>query len=92
MLVDLGFKQENPTIIYNDNNAAILLSENPVKHDRAKHIDIIYHHIRDEIKQGVIDLVYVPSADNLANALTKSLPPSSHDRLTAKLGMTRRDT
>jgi len=89
LLNDLGFRQDSPTMIYNDNTAAILLAKNPVNHDRAKHIDIIYHHIRDELRQGKIDLSYIPSAQNLADALTKALPEASHSRLSAKLGMTR---
>ena len=86
LLSDLGFCQSSPTV-FNDNNAAILLGKNPVNHDRAKH-DIIYHHIRDDIESGKIDITYIPSADNLA--VTKSLSSDSHERLTAKLGLSRR--
>ena len=44
-----------------------------------KHIDIIYHHLHDELTSGRLDLQYIPSADNVADALTKSLPQASHD-------------
>ena len=37
------------TVILCDNQSEILLSENPVFHDRSKHIDIIYHFIRDMV-------------------------------------------
>jgi hypothetical protein len=44
------FGQElEPTVIYCDNHSCIKLSENLVFHDRSKHIEIIYHFIRDRI-------------------------------------------
>jgi hypothetical protein len=51
-----------------------------VHHDRAKHIDIIYHHIRDDITYGQIDITYIPSAENFADLFTKSLSTDSHER------------
>jgi hypothetical protein len=63
LLSDLGFTQRDPSTIYNDNNAAILLGRNPVHHDRAKHIDIICLHIRDDIVNGKIDITYIPSVE-----------------------------
>jgi hypothetical protein len=38
-----------PTMIYCDNQSCIKLSENPVFHDRSRHIDIRYHFIGDRI-------------------------------------------
>ncbi|KAG2758301.1 hypothetical protein Pcac1_g29536 [Phytophthora cactorum] len=35
---------------------AIKMTKNPVNHGRAKHIDIKYHHIRDEVKRGEVKL------------------------------------
>eukprot|EP00253_Pinus_taeda_P001910 PITA_01910 len=37
------------TVILCDNQSGIRLSENPVFHDRPKHIDIRYHYIRDMV-------------------------------------------
>ena len=39
-LSNLKYPQEEPTIIYCDNNSAIALSKNHVFHQRSKHIDI----------------------------------------------------
>ncbi|KAG2758538.1 hypothetical protein Pcac1_g29332 [Phytophthora cactorum] len=38
--------------IREDNQSCIKMTKNPVNHGRAKHIDIKYHHIRDEVKRG----------------------------------------
>ncbi|XP_031265314.1 secreted RxLR effector protein 161-like [Pistacia vera] len=37
--------------IYSDSQSAIHLSKNPVYHDRTKHMDVIFHFVRDLIAQ-----------------------------------------
>ena len=54
-----------------DNQGAMALAKNPVQHQRSKHIDIRYHYIRDEIMSGCANLLYVPTADNVADIFTK---------------------
>jgi hypothetical protein len=49
MLVGLFGVQLRPTMIYCDNQSCIKLSENPVFHDRSKHIEIRYHFVRDYV-------------------------------------------
>ena len=43
-------------MIQEDNQSCIKMTKNPVNHGRAKHIDIKYHHIRDEVKRGDVKL------------------------------------
>ena len=69
---------DQPVTIYEDNQGAIALVENPVHHQRSKHIDIKYHFIRTECNRGKINVVYVPSSDMVADILTKS---ASKDKL-----------
>jgi hypothetical protein len=73
LLADLNQKQEGPTMIYEDNQGAIALSENPVHHQRTKHIDIRYHFVRERVESNEVKLVYVPTEDQLADLLTKPL-------------------
>lgn len=47
LLVSIGIYQETPVTIYEDNQAAQKIAENPVLHDRTRHIDIRYHFVRD---------------------------------------------
>ena len=49
ILVGLFGVQLRPTSIYCDNRSCIKLLENPVFHDRSKHIEIRYHFIRDYV-------------------------------------------
>jgi len=61
------------TNIYCDNQSCIKLSENPMFHDRLKHIDIRYHFIRDCVQCATIQLEYVPIEKQVVDILTKAL-------------------
>jgi hypothetical protein len=69
---ELGFKQR-ATILFEDNKPCILTASNPIINDRNKHIDIRYHWIRNEVKLGSLHLMYCPTADMVADVLTKPL-------------------
>jgi hypothetical protein len=56
-----------------DNKSAIALCKNPVHHDRSKHIDTKFHHIRDSIEAGQLDVDHVRTEEQLADILTKAL-------------------
>eukprot|EP00253_Pinus_taeda_P009141 PITA_09141 len=56
LLVSLFRKRMEATRIYCDNQSCIKLSENPVFHDRLKHIDIRCHFIRDWFQRGAVQL------------------------------------
>ena len=61
-------------ISFSDNQSAICLAKNQQTHGRTKHIDIKYHFIRELVETGRIKLAYCPSADMVADILTKGLP------------------
>eukprot|EP00253_Pinus_taeda_P021310 PITA_21310 len=73
ILVELFRSHLDPTVIYSDNQSCIKLSANPVFHDRSKHIDIRYHHIRDCVQRRIMLLSYIPAEDQDADILTKAL-------------------
>jgi hypothetical protein len=45
--------------MYNDSQSAKKLTQNRVFHNRSKHIDIKYHHIRDQVKKGEVVIEYL---------------------------------
>jgi hypothetical protein len=47
--------------------------KNPIIHVRTKHIEVHYHFIRKNVILGQMELAHVPTIDQLANILTKSL-------------------
>eukprot|EP00253_Pinus_taeda_P002475 PITA_02475 len=73
ILVRLFRSHLEPTVIYCDNQSCIKLLANPVFHDRSKHIDIRYHHIRDCVQRRVMLHSYIPTEDQDVDILTKAL-------------------
>ena len=74
-------------VIFEDNQSCIKMTKNPVNHGRAKHIDIKYHHIRDEVKRGLVQVEYKPTDAMLADLMTKGLAGPRHEDLTKLLGV-----
>lgn len=80
-------RQTNAITIYEDNQAAIALSKNPIQHSRTKHIDICHHAIRDYVDSGILEITYLNTADMLADALTKPLNGRKLRELSIGMGL-----
>jgi len=74
LLAELTASEKKVVTLYVDNNSAIALMKNPVFHGRSKHIDTMYHFIRECIEQGCIVVCRVSTDVQRADALTKALP------------------
>ena len=55
------------------NMSSIHLANNPIFHARTKHIEVLYHYVREKVLAGDIDLVYVSTQEQVADIFTKSL-------------------
>ena len=66
-------KEEMPMKVYCDNKAAINISHNPVHHVRTKHVEVNKHFIKENVEDGTICMVYVPTNKQVADVLTKAL-------------------
>ena len=42
-------KQDNPTVLYEDNPGTMELTKNPKFQNRTKHIDVSYHYVREQV-------------------------------------------
>lgn len=80
-------QQMGATTIFCDNVSAIKISKNPVLHARSKHIDVRFHFLRDLCNDGVIDLVFCKSQDQVADILTKPLKQDVFVKLRRMLGV-----
>lgn len=87
VLRDFGVNVQGPTIIHEDNQSCIKIFENEKFNLRTKHIDVKAHHIQDIMKKNVIDIVYCPSDNNIADLLTKPLPKKKFELLKAKFNL-----
>jgi hypothetical protein len=73
ILLGLFRRELEATVIHCDNQSCIKLSENPVFHDRSKHIDIEYHFIQDCVQRGAVRLDYIQTNEQIADIFTKAL-------------------
>jgi hypothetical protein len=70
-----------------DSKSALALAKNPVFHDRSKHIRIKYHFIRDCLEDGSIKASHIPTTDQLADILTKSLGKAKFQEMRRRIGL-----
>ena len=56
-------------------------------HSHAKHIEIKYHFIWDQVQKGIVELQFVSTKDLLVNLFTKPLTKDSLISLRERLGM-----
>nr|GEV22823.1 retrovirus-related Pol polyprotein from transposon TNT 1-94 [Tanacetum cinerariifolium] len=85
-ITDYGLKFKKISL-YRDNKSAIALCYNNVQHSRSKHIDVRYHFIKEQVKNGVVELYIVRTEYQLADIFTKALPRERFHFLVEKLGM-----
>ncbi|GJT09028.1 retrovirus-related pol polyprotein from transposon TNT 1-94, partial [Tanacetum coccineum] len=83
-LTDYGFKF-NKIPLYYDNKSVIALCCNNVQQSRAKHIDIRYHFIKEQVENGIVELYFVRTEYQLADIFTKPLPRERFNFLIDKL-------
>ena len=84
---ELNVSIDEPIRIYTDNTGAVALTDNPVFHNRSKHIDIRWHFVRDLICARTIRTSHIPGMQNGANFLTKALNRFEHQQCIKLLGM-----
>nr|GEY48625.1 retrovirus-related Pol polyprotein from transposon TNT 1-94 [Tanacetum cinerariifolium] len=87
-LQDYGFNY-NKIPLYYDSQSAIAISCNPVLYSRTKHIHTRYHFIKEQVKNGIIELYFVRTEYQLAEMFTKALPEDRFSILSGELN--RRD-
>ncbi|GJT80243.1 hypothetical protein Tco_1054585 [Tanacetum coccineum] len=65
----------------------IAISCNPVQHSCSKHIDVIYHFIKEQVEKCIVELFFVGTEYQLADLFTKALPEDRFKYLVRRLGM-----
>ncbi|GJS53767.1 integrase, catalytic region, zinc finger, CCHC-type containing protein [Tanacetum coccineum] len=77
----------NKIPLYCDNKSVIALCCNNVQHSIAKHIDVRYHFIKEQVENGIVELYFVRTEYQLGDIFIKPLPRERFNFLIEKLGM-----
>ena len=70
-----------------DNEGAITIGDGEKITCNARHIKIRYHHIRDLVQKGTIELLQISSSEMAADGLTKLLKTIKFRQLRSLLGL-----
>ena len=84
LIEEFGLYIKNSIPIYEDNQPTIQIAQGSTK---VKHLDIKLHFLKDLVKSRIIHLKYIPSEDQVADALTKAVPKISFSKIRVLLGL-----
>jgi hypothetical protein len=84
-LNDLGFPQQSPTLVFEDNMSTILLVKNGNDKGKTKHMDVRYHYIKELVDHGKIILQHLSTTEMISDILTKPLVLGPYQYLRNKL-------
>jgi hypothetical protein len=80
ILEDLGFAQQGPTTMWEDNAACIHMSETSAMYHKTRHIDVKVYRLREICKDQEVKLYKVTSTDQAADSLTKATPRPAFEK------------
>jgi hypothetical protein len=72
-------------VVHEDNQSARQLAMNETYKPRMRHLVVKYHHFRDYVDSGHIQIDYIRTSEQTADILTKALPKDSFTYLRKKL-------
>jgi len=81
LLEEIGFPQDGPTPVYEDNTSTIAMAKGGGSFQKQKHILVKYHYSRELVKDKVIEMVHCGTEDMVADILTKPTSKSVLKRL-----------
>ena len=87
LLKDMRINVDQPMKMYCDKNSARHIAQNPVFHERTKHIEVDCHFIREKVQAKEIETPFVRSENQLADVFTKGLDPKPFVEIKSKLGL-----
>ncbi|KAL2893587.1 Retrovirus-related Pol polyprotein from transposon TNT 1-94 [Bienertia sinuspersici] len=87
VLDELFFSTPKPIRLYGDNKAALYIANDPVMHDRTKHLRLDDFYVREHVDSGFICTEYLRSSSMIADIMTKSLSEQQHRFFMGKLGL-----
>ena len=65
--------------VFEDNEGAIEIARVPKMRPRTKHLNIKYHHFREEVKKGAVSICHIGTEEQMADILTKPLEQTTFE-------------
>lgn len=89
LFAKLGFSPGHDTVVHNDNLQTIrLLTSEVARVDtKLRHVDIEQCWLRQAVQNGDLKVAYLPTAEMIADGMTKILPPQKHHHFLKQLGL-----
>ena len=84
---EMGYGSVDPIVLLGDNTGAIAVSKDPRHASRLKHVQSRHFWVRNAIKEGVVDVKYISTKEEIADIFTKALPRPAFDKHRAALGL-----
>jgi hypothetical protein len=88
LLQELGLHVQTGSVVNGDNQSTIAISQNGIKGERTKHVDVKYHFITETVQSGKVQLQWIPTTQQQADIFTKALAAPVFEQF-RKLLMTR---
>ena len=73
--------------LYCDNESAIKIAHNLVRHSKTKHIQIRHHFLRDHVLKGDISIDHMKTGEQLADIFTKPFDEKRFTKLWCELNI-----
>ncbi|XP_022019011.1 uncharacterized mitochondrial protein AtMg00810-like [Helianthus annuus] len=87
LLQELDVPSDGPTPLFCDNQAALHIANNPVFHERTKHVEMDCYFVRERVETKEIQPLNINSSMQIADLFTKSLGAPQLILLLGKLGV-----
>ena len=83
----MKIKVELPVIVRVDNIGAIFMGTNVTTTSRTKHVDIRTKYVREYQEDEIVKIIFVKSADNTSDIMTKNIQSDLFDKHALQLVM-----
>ena len=85
LLEAMGYEQKSPTPLHVDNKASEAVAKDPVLNNGMKHVARRHYYAKEIVSDGEIEVTWVETKLNLADALTKALALPQFVALVARM-------